>query len=200
MPGISLKRDFQKRFPGPFTYFEGRDGVDDTFDVHCLTSDQTIVSTYYWDERQTALRQAAAISFALNAYLLTSDTIMSPEDAALLQQFLAEYPGPYRSEREFCEYRGPGYRIVSGPHDEHVIAVYGGYFHRQTRSIARMITQALNALPNSDLAVSSGDDEACDPCPRCGGELQPLGQLGWLTHHRCRHCGISSSKKSLLNS
>lgn len=30
-------------------------------------------------------------------------------------------------------------------------------------------------------------------CPQCGGTLFWLGQLGRLTHWRCRHCGAMFS-------
>lgn len=32
-------------------------------------------------------------------------------------------------------------------------------------------------------------------CGLCGGDLQPLGQLGSMTHYRCRHCGADFSQK-----
>ena len=34
-------RRFRVRFPGPYHYEPGRDGVDETFDVYCLTSAAT---------------------------------------------------------------------------------------------------------------------------------------------------------------
>ena len=197
MPSMLLKRQFQKRYPGPFTYLEGRDGVDDTFDVLCLTSGQHLASTYYWKNRETALMHAATVSFALNAYLFDDDTALSLDEIGLLQQFLCQYPGPYRSQREFCDYRGPGYSTVSSPTGEHLISVYGGYFHRQTRSIARTITKALNGLPSHCPIVPLSEHIADDGCPLCGGQRWPLGQLGQLTHHRCRNCGLESHDQTL---
>jgi hypothetical protein len=33
-------------------------------------------------------------------------------------------------------------------------------------------------------------------CPACGGDGGILGQLGQLTHCRCRQCGIDFSERS----
>jgi DNA-directed RNA polymerase subunit RPC12/RpoP len=32
-------------------------------------------------------------------------------------------------------------------------------------------------------------------CSFCGNEVVPLGQLGSMTHYRCRFCGIECSEK-----
>jgi hypothetical protein len=44
-------RRFLARYPGPYAYVSGRDGVDDTFDVICLTTERHIASSHYWYDR-----------------------------------------------------------------------------------------------------------------------------------------------------
>ncbi|MEO1618705.1 MAG: hypothetical protein AAFV88_22840 [Planctomycetota bacterium] len=55
-----------RAFPGPFEARAGRDGVDLTFDVVCITTEKTIVSARYWDARDEASSVAEVIVDALN--------------------------------------------------------------------------------------------------------------------------------------
>jgi len=40
------------------------------------------------------------------------------------------------------------------------------------------------------------DEDEVPPCGQCGGPKVPLGQLGSLTHYRCRNCGMMYSHKA----
>lgn len=43
---------------------------------------------------------------------------------------------------------------------------------------------------NAAVGTTEGDTEAEGmSCPHCGGPAEPLGNLGNLTHYRCRNCG-----------
>jgi DNA-directed RNA polymerase subunit RPC12/RpoP len=45
------------------------------------------------------------------------------------------------------------------------------------------------------------DDVELVTCPACGQEQDEaeafLGRLGWLTHYRCRYCGMPFSRSPL---
>ena len=57
---------FKKRFPGPFTYQRGVDGVDETFDTFCVTSGNHLVSTYFWDAVELRENISAVVTAALS--------------------------------------------------------------------------------------------------------------------------------------
>jgi hypothetical protein len=136
-------RRFRVRFPGPYHYAPGRDGVDETFDVYCLTSEQHLCSFYYWFERQRAELEARLITVALNLPLLGEiyPCGITPDE---ISAFCQRYAGPYVSRRSHCEYRGPGYEVADRSGDDPVVFVPGR--NRQTRLVTRQIASALNRL------------------------------------------------------
>jgi hypothetical protein len=183
------KRNFYRRFPGPFSYREGRDGVDDTFDVFCLTTNAYLLSSYYWAERGRAELEVRIACLALNAPLLGKISSDAVDDVITFYQ---QYRAAYASRRTFCDYRGPGYEVYSQWNDECVIDLPRRT--RLNRLVARRLASALNALFASlpAIAGSGVDDETYPACPTCESDLIPLGQLGYAIHYRCRNCGINT--------
>jgi len=52
--------------------------------------------------------------------------------------------------------------------------------------------------PAEDAVFVDDDTDDCDTlmCPQCDGASTPLGQLGNLTHYRCRQCGWTFDQRT----
>ena len=154
---LSIKWEFSHQFPGPFDYRAGRDGVDNTFDVFCLTTDQWIISTHYWEERLQAELVARIVSNALNFVALDLDRDTIPSHLLRdLAQFQEEFLGPYVARREHCGYYGPLIEIACESTDACVLFAPAG---PSVRMICRHVARCLNQLVNS----MRQDDHVC-PC------------------------------------
>ena len=142
----SRNRTFTNRFPGPFNYHCGRDGVDETFDVVCETTNQTVASSYYWYQRLPCELIARVISEALNASHRSKGQHDSISDESLsdleIAMFRGMHFGPYRTTKLHCDYRGDGYEVVCKSSGNTVITIHD----RQDRMIARRIATVLNSV------------------------------------------------------
>lgn len=119
-----LAARFAKRFPGPYTFCSGNDGVDATFDVFCVTTNRHIVSTRYWEARDEAMLVAKVATAALEirrdfdhpTFKLTFD-----EGA----RFQETFRGPFSVISDVCEMSGPFFDIRCTRTGHSVIQVYG---------------------------------------------------------------------------
>ena len=130
---------FKRRFPGPYDIRPSRDGVDDTFDIYCLETNEYIAATRYWDERERAYAAAYAIATALNVYI---HDLYLAEHRPLMQQFYTFFPGPYRLTHGRCRFSSY-HSIECKTTGDDVITCYGGRFDFETLSIIHTIDDAL---------------------------------------------------------
>lgn len=136
---------FKSRFPGPFNSFPGSDGVDDTFDIICLTSDERVASVQYWDEVENALLISRVVSAALNAWQLTWD-INHELAAEHLRDFRQSYPGPYACKKSECEYYGPIYFVYCEQTNSEIMQAYNIAFRDQAKLVTLQLVDALNHM------------------------------------------------------
>lgn len=146
----TLTAKFLTRYPGPFAYHDGSDGVDATFDVSCLKTSQHITSTYYWDDRLPCELEARVITELLNSLLGSSKDYLRPYPHHLSEREIAAFrgmhAGPYRSAKCKCDYRGNGYQVLSETTGDCVIYVYDRTFRGQARLVTAVIAELLNAM------------------------------------------------------
>lgn len=73
---MSIKSKYRKKFrhkkgirigPGPFDYVPCTEGVDDTFEVVCTTTDMVVARFRYWDGKVAAELKARNMALTLNA-------------------------------------------------------------------------------------------------------------------------------------
>jgi hypothetical protein len=146
MLSTSINR-FLARFPGPYDYTSGSDGVDATFDVICLGPERQLVSIYYWDERLPAELVARVVSAALNESLQprTNDELRHQQlSKRELTAFRGMYPGPYRTAHSHCEYRGRCHEVICDTSGESVIHAFDRSFRGQAQLVTSVIAVALN--------------------------------------------------------
>lgn len=43
---------FTSLFPGPFDVRPNREGVDDTFEIYCLTTESVVTRNHYWEAEE----------------------------------------------------------------------------------------------------------------------------------------------------
>jgi hypothetical protein len=87
---------FLQRFPGPYSFEPGTDGVDNTFDIYCRTSGERIISACYWEARDAATLNATVLTHALEySRLKTRNMRISQSLQNALAKFATNYPGPY---------------------------------------------------------------------------------------------------------
>ncbi len=141
---------FLDHYPGPYKYQGGTDGVDNTFDIYCSGSGNHIASMFYWDDRLPSEVIAKLITESLNATNPENDShpkvageSMSEREIAM---FRGMYSGSYRSVAAHCDYRGPGYEVLSGTVAESVVFVYDRAFRGQAKLVSEQIAVALNAM------------------------------------------------------
>ena len=141
-----LSKKFGKRFPGPFGYRPGEDGVDDTFDVSCMTTGEHIVSTYYWEEREHAELVAKVVTACLE--------IRRDEEHPLCSvsfdegyRFLQLYPGKIIVTPDECEGKGPFLDVKCSYNDSSIVQVYG------TEPVDKLIADYLALAIDSSKAL-----------------------------------------------
>ena len=146
----TLTSKFLTRYPGPFAYHDGSDGVDATFDIFCCTTGHHIASTFYWDHRLPSELEARVITELLNDLLGEVADYLRPLQHSLsdreIAAFRGMYPGPYRSAKCKCQYRGPGYEVRSEPTGDCVLFIYDHSFRGQARLVTAVIAELLNAM------------------------------------------------------
>lgn len=134
---------FKKRFPGPYDIRLSSDGVDGTFEIVCLSTDNCIAATRYWDPRddqRAAYVAAYAIAAALND--MFHDLTLA-QHCSLLSEFYAYYPGPYRLSHGRGGL-GSYHTIDCDGSGISVITCYGGRFDFDTLSIIHTFNEALS--------------------------------------------------------
>lgn len=97
-PTFRSTRHLLDTFPGPFAYKAGTNGVDKTFDVYCVSTGQTIVSSTYWHEREPAEVIAFAITHALNRHFYPLRSLTKRYSKLMLWMFPNWYPRPYKTQ------------------------------------------------------------------------------------------------------
>ena len=136
---------FLKANPGPYCSRPGRNGVDDTYDVVCLATENHIVSTHYWEEEEDARRIADAITVALNRYAgwhgLEGESFH--EDLAHLRW---HYPGPYKIQRDICPMYGEFSEVRCPAADQTVVICPHDGWPREKHRVATVIAHALDLL------------------------------------------------------
>ena len=146
----SLTNRFLARYPGPYAYHDGSDGVDATFDILCSKTDNHIISTHSWDDRLPCELEARVFTELLNNLLGSSKHCLRPYPHNLspreIAAFRGMHPGPYQSAKCKCDYRGNGYQILSATTGDCVIYVYDRSFRGQARLVTAVIAELLNAM------------------------------------------------------
>ncbi len=147
----TLTSKFLTRYPGPFANQDGSDGVDATFDIFCRTTGDHIVSTFYWDARLESELKANVVTGLLNTLVPDEehDWISSKHELSdsKIAAFRGMHPGPYRSAKCNCEYRGPGYEVRSETTSNCVVYVYDRSYRGQAKLVTAVIAELLNDMP-----------------------------------------------------
>lgn len=137
---------FFNQFPGPFESYPSSDGVDETVEVRCSTTNAFIIAAQFWEERTTSELIAQSIKFALN--MLASAETQSwaahqlPEH---LQWFQARFSGPYATG--FTDFEPlPSFDIKCLSTQSNFIHVDQSGSDREDRMIVETIAAALNGL------------------------------------------------------
>lgn len=136
-----ITRQFSKHLPGPYSVRASSDGVDNTFEVFCLSTNNAIVAAHYWDERDHAFLIARTISAALNEHL---HGIMFELGGDTLAIFQEAYPGPFRALKETHEFLGAIFCIDCVTTERGLIEIDGYLSKPSDRFIAKQIVFALN--------------------------------------------------------
>ncbi len=146
----SLTAKLLARYPGPFAYQDGSDGVDATFDVFCRTTGDHVASTFYWEARLESEIEAYVITAVLNTLVpndehdwLSNKYCLSDR---LIAAFRGMYSGPYRSAKCKCDYRGPGYEVLSETTGDSLLYVYDRSFRGQEKIVTEVIAELLNDM------------------------------------------------------
>ena len=98
-------KNFFEKYPGPFSYYPGSSGVDETFDVVCTTTDSHIIASHYWEAKAAAELTAQSVAFALN--MLSAGEALHWSTDRLLESVTwlhSKFPGPYSTQFVECEY------------------------------------------------------------------------------------------------
>ncbi|MFK7818105.1 MAG: hypothetical protein AB8G99_05270 [Planctomycetaceae bacterium] len=139
---------FLKRFPGPYAYSRGVDGVDETFDTHCVTTGNHLISTYFWEAEKLREEVSVIVTAALNRQADWHGFIPSsfPQH---WKSFRRRYPGPFAIGRDCCPGRGDFLDVYCTKSGESIIQSYG--LDTESKLIANQIVAALNSLREATL-------------------------------------------------
>ena len=147
LAGILLRQ----QTPGPYACFDDHEGCDSTITVVCLKTETRLISTYYWEEREGALRCATAVAAALNraaGYTEFVDTLGDVRSTSFnLKEFFRVYNEPFKARRADCPYHGPYWEVVAG--NKFVIHRVNWDSMRQTKLVAMAVAHALSELRQS---------------------------------------------------
>lgn len=136
MKGI-YKRRFVQRYPGPFVFVPGVNGVDATFDVSCSWTNEHLVSTYYWDDREQGEQVAKLVTNALNHAGGWSG------HSCDLAKAVDGYPGPFGVKSDFCPLYGEMVEVICQSTSDQVVAVHEQSSNANPRLIALHIAFSL---------------------------------------------------------
>lgn len=136
------ERYFTNRFPGPFAIARNHDGVDETYDIYCLSSENFIAATYFWEDEQASYMEADAIATALNLSL-HPETVGADEKTRCLE-FLLQSALPITVKSSKCPYRGPCWDVLCNTGLDTILSCYGPKFSLEPIAIAMMVRQALS--------------------------------------------------------
>jgi len=142
---------FEQKFAGPYHYRDGNDGVDATLDIHCMWGEETLTSTYYWDDKVMAEHIAEVISAAMNERTGWHEFLQLPHPIGWAE-FLAVFPGSYKIRRNRCEYRGGHVEVVCQTTGKSIVQCFDHGRRGDGKRIAVQIAAALNALLDSPIA------------------------------------------------
>lgn len=146
----SLTAKFLARYPGPFAYQDGSDGVDATFDIFCRTTGDHVASAFYWDARLESELEANVITGLLNTLVPNEEHYGNSRDLELspskIAAFRGMHPGPYRSVKYNCEHSGQGFKVRSETDGHGVLYVYDRSFRGQARLVTAVIAELLNDM------------------------------------------------------
>ncbi|TWT35231.1 hypothetical protein KOR34_01190 [Posidoniimonas corsicana] len=143
---------FHRSFPGPFDYFPSHDGVDETFELTCLTTDDFVIATHFWDEREWAETRIAVVAAVLNDSLGGEDEdFLAALNPQTLAHFRDQLPGPYFVKVEYCDYMGIQFCVNCRTSGETVIHTTQRYSALTACTVARNIAAVLNSAFLDDL-------------------------------------------------
>ena len=153
---MSIQSRFQRHYPGPFDYYAGSDGVDDTFEIHCLTSGEFVIAYHYWEAREEAERTIEIITALLNDSLggNTAHHLqhISPNRR---RQFVQNHPGPYFVKILYCEMEGILFGVTCRNTGKLVVSTNSRVSVIRSCTIARHIAALLNqTLANQELSAT----------------------------------------------
>lgn len=138
-----VTKKFKSLFPGPFDVRRSTDGVDETFEVYCLTTDQLVVANYFWEAESERFQESLAMATALN--VLLHEGLVCREGADSLELLLGQHPGPYRMRRARCNYRGGLWEVYSQDTNVSLVQCYGGPLDYNALVVGLTLRQALSS-------------------------------------------------------
>ena len=148
---------FVRKFPGPFHYQPGEDGVDHTFNVICINTGELIVSTYYWEARQEAKAVAKLVADALNASCGWPEFVKDDPDT---ETIAAIFPGPFMIRSASCDYRGPLVEVICQTTHDQLVGVYERSRPDEHRLIATQIAFAVQDFVDAQPVNQRHEQEA----------------------------------------
>ena len=136
---------FKDKFPGPFCYLRGVDGVDETFDLNCIGTQKHLVSTYFWDAEERCRIITATVTAALNdiAGWHEYDALMF---GSMIPPFKKMFSGPFTTRLDSCPGRGPYFDVYCTASQESVIHCYETSEPYEAKQIAEHIANVLNVF------------------------------------------------------
>ncbi len=140
-----LNPQFSKIYPGPFRYSPGSDWVNSTFDVYCISTEQHVLSTFYWDERE----RAELVAYVLTCALEFCHSDCKDLDLQEWKAFRQIYPGPYYSTSEESPGYGPIEVINSHSAERSLTFCYDRCFTGKAKLVAPHVVAALELLSAS---------------------------------------------------
>lgn len=140
-------QSFLERFPGPYSFQPGTDGVDNTFDIYCYASGKTIVSVSYWEDEEAAMGVAAVVTSALNHSRPSgrpeaADSLMQQK----LKEFVSDHPGPYLCKMFVHNETMAEIGVVGSSEDFLIIGLVATPSDRGACQVAWHIAHSLNRL------------------------------------------------------
>ena len=140
-------QSFLKRFPGPYSFHPGTDGVDNTFDIYCLTTGSHIIAATYWYEVEQAELVAAVVTLALEmSRQPDAQASTRPETDAKLKAFERQHPGPYLCKEFVYDNVMAEIGVASFSEDSLIISSLDIPHDTEARQTAWHIANSLNRI------------------------------------------------------